>query len=86
MKIRDYKLHTYKVCNKWLRNKTNDNKKLMINNLNRWIRIDDGIAENDYGYEAKNLNELCWCVSYCSDRMNQGRAKALIRLLKEFGD
>lgn len=85
MKIRDYRLHSYNICSKWLRNKSNKNNRLLVNNLNRWINIENGKAENDYGYQAKNLDELCWHVSYCSDRMNQGRAKALLRMMKGFG-
>lgn len=44
--------------------------------LKIWIKHD---TNNDYDYQGKAIDN----VRYCSDRMNGGRARAILRLIKE---
>jgi len=83
MKIRDFRDHTFKVCDAYLRHKSQRNRERMRLNLLRWSRHRRGGELADYGYSMDNHESLLWTISYCSDRMNQGRAKAILRLLRE---
>ena len=84
MKIRDFKDHTFKVCGAYLRHQSQRNRERMRVNLVRWARHTKRDGElADYGYSMDNHESLLWTISYCSDRMNQGRAKATLRLLRE---
>lgn len=78
MKLRDYREHTYAVCQAWLLGPSPKTKLRLIRNLQRWAMhtIRDGEL-NDYGYQG----DVKGHIQYCSDRMNQGRAKAILRLL-----
>lgn len=84
MKIRDFKDHTFRVCDAYLRHQSQRNRERMRLNLLRWSRHRGRCGElADYGYSMENHESLLWTISYCSDRMNQGRAKAILRLLRE---
>lgn len=81
MKLRDYRKHTFRICQAWLEHPTPNNAKKMARNLLRWARFtrrDGRMAPYAYGPESYQLRER---VDYCSDRMNQGRAKALLNLM-----
>lgn len=83
MKIRDFRDHTFKVCDAYLRHKSQRNRERMRLNLLRWSRHRQGDELTNYDYGMDNHESLLWAISYCSDRMNQGRAKAILRLLRE---
>ena len=83
MKIRDFRDHTFRVCDAYLHHKSQRNRERMRLNLLRWSRHRQGDELADYGYSMDNHESLLWTISYCSDRMNQGRAKAILRLLRE---
>lgn len=78
MKLRNYQLHTYFLCNRYAWNPSTYNRERLVLNLKRWAGFigRDGPL-HDYGYTGEPIGH----VRYCSDRMNQGRAKALLRLL-----
>ena len=74
MKLRDYKKHTFRVCMAWVANPSVRNTDRLVNNLRRWAR-----GEGDpYNY---NDTTTASSVEYCSDRMNPGRAKAILQSL-----
>jgi hypothetical protein len=81
MKLRDYKKHTFRVCTKWINAPNISNTDQMLANLRRWARFTGHGAQEDYGYSYKSTANVQYLIFYCSDRMNQGRAKALLRLL-----
>ena len=83
MKIRDFRDHTFKVCDAYLRHKSQRNRERMRLNLLRWSRHRQDYEQADYGYTLDDHGSLWWTISYCSDRMTQGRAKAILRLLRE---
>ena len=74
MKIRDYKRHTFEVCEKYRRAPTFRSLMRVVRNLRRWMH---GKGE-PYNYTGQTFNGT---LEYCSDRMNPGRAKALLKLL-----
>ena len=71
MKIRHYKRHTFKVCMAWVRNPNVRNTDRLAANLTRWSRGEGD--PYDYSDTSTAAN-----VEYCSDRMNPGRAKAIL--------
>lgn len=81
MRLRDYQKHTFRLCMAWVRNPTARNTDRLVNNLRRWSRFTGHGELADYGYQDKKPDDLRWHVHYCSDRMNQGRAKAILRLM-----
>ncbi len=88
MKLRNFRQHTFPICCAYLRHKTPKTLDRMIANLRRWARFhykdpDMRSVEVDYGYKIEQPDDLYWHISYCSDRMSVGRAKALLRLLDE---
>ena len=80
MKLRDFRRHTFQLAIRWCQHPSNKNTRALTANLCRWARTlkSDGELE-DYGYSGDPIPH----VRYCVDRMNQGRAKAILRLLKE---
>jgi hypothetical protein len=74
MKLRDYKRHTFKICTAYVANQSVKNTDRLVNNLLRWAK-----GEGD-PYNYANSNTVSQ-VEYCSDRMNPGRAKAILVLM-----
>ena len=72
-----YIAKTFDRCINYERNPTQRNLDLLIHNLERWANHPYQL--DDYGY----TDEVMLQIEYCSDRMNSGRAKAILRLLKE---
>ena len=83
MKLRDFQIHTYGLCMAFLRNPTVRNTDRLVRNLRRWTRHRGYWNLDDYGYKLETSETLANTISYCSDRMNQGRAKAILRLMDE---
>lgn len=80
MKFNDYRKTTYKICIRFCNYSWSTKNLYQLKCvLHKWLECKrDGELE-DYGYDGDVLNHLM----YCSDRMNMGRAKALLRLLDE---
>lgn len=80
MKLKHYKKNTFGLCSRWRFDPHNPKKlDMMVGCLMRWIRSERGCVS--YGYKG----DVRMWVSYCSDRMNPGRALALVHLLDEHG-
>ena len=79
MKLRNYKKHTFSICMAWAKHPTTQNTAKLTRNLQRWARFTGHGVLESYGYEGPAISH----VPYCSDRMNQGRAKAILTLLKD---
>lgn len=79
MKLRHYKRNTYTICMAWVNCDTFQNKNYLRCCLARWARASKGPESEDYGYDGNSKG----IVEYCSDRMNAGRAKAILRLFHE---
>ena len=80
MKLRDYKEHTFKICRRWIHNPNPKNLQTLIANLTRWAKGPGEAYPFTDTYPG-------FCVEYCADRMNPGRAKAiLIRIKNRAGD
>ena len=77
MKLRDYRKNTYHVCKAWQFNPRNIRRTdELCRCLDRWVQSDRTAAI--YDYDKCNPPMI---VGYCSDRMNAGRAKGILRLL-----
>ncbi len=74
MKLRDYKRHTFKICTAYVAKPSVKNTDRLVNNLRRWARGEGD--PYDY-YDCSTAAQ----VEYCSDRMNPGRAKAILMLM-----
>ena len=77
--IKKFKKSTYNICINYYKNQSEYNRLRLIDNLKRWARLEpstDAYAYEDYTGEPLEL------IMYCSDRMNSGRAKAILTLFK----
>lgn len=83
LQIRNFKKHTLTLCNRYLHNPSVRNLDKMVINLRRWSHTYDKYSMEDYGYPSYDHERLRWNISYCSDRMNPGRAKAILRMMDE---
>ena len=93
MKLRHVERYTFDICINYCKNQSDKNSRRLRLTLQRWsrkpipplraIQIPKPTHLPDCGYEAKTLEQFLIHLHYCSDRMNQGRAKALLRLLNE---
>ena len=72
--------HTFTVCQQYFKNPNTHTLKRVKLNLRRWARRGRPQLE-DYGYSGVFGDH----IGYCQDRMNSGRAKALLRLLAAEG-
>lgn len=88
MKLKNVDRYTFDICMNFLRNQTPKNILRLTLTLKRWSKKRPSYKGtkplDDYGYTADNLETFMIHLHYCSDRMNQGRAKALLRLLKRY--
>ena len=76
--IKKFKKSTYNICTNYYKNQSEYNRLRLIDNLKRWSRLEpstDAYLYDDYKHKPLEL------IMYCSDRMNVGRAKAILRLL-----
>jgi hypothetical protein len=80
MKLRHFKRYTRSLCLAYLRARNFRNTDRLVLNLNAWKASGN---DQDYGYKAKDREELNLHIRYCSDRMNPGRARAILRLMDE---
>jgi hypothetical protein len=78
MKLKHFKKHTFSVCMDFVYNTNRRNIRRLYLNLTRWARVDDGSGQYDYSSTFSSALER---TKYLSDRMNQGRAIALMALL-----
>ena len=87
MKLRHVKKHTFQICINYNKNQSAKNTRRLYMTLRRWAKkrpkYKGAKPLDDYGYTADTFEILLIHIGYCSDRMNQGRAKALLRLLYE---
>lgn len=72
-----YQVRTYKKCMAYLKEPTHERKESLIRCLERWATSEHQLPE----YEYRDLG-LAGSIEYCSDRMNSGRAKAILTLFK----
>ena len=72
-----YQVRTYKKCMAYLKEPTQERRDSLIRCLERWATSEHQLPEYDYS----DL-ELSGTIEYCSDRMNSGRAKAILTLFK----
>lgn len=88
MKLRHVAKHTFDVCINYNKNQSVKNTRRLTMTLRRWAKkrpkYKGAKPLDDYGYTADTFEKLLERIEYCSDRMNQGRAKALLRLLAEY--
>ena len=61
----------------YLKEPTQERKESLIRCLERWATSEHQLPE----YEYRDF-ELSGTIEYCSDRMNSGRAKAILTLFK----
>lgn len=61
----------------YLKEPTQERKESLIRCLERWATSEHQLPE----YEYRDLG-LASSIEYCSDRMNSGRAKAILTLFK----
>lgn len=80
MKLRHYKRNTFRLCIEWIRDPYNDKKLDMLALcLLRWVRSEKNC--DPYGYHTDTMMTMY----YASDRMNPGRALALMHMLSRDG-
>ena len=79
MKFKDYRKTTFKICQRFCKDQSDKNLYQLKCVLTKWSR--DSCQLEDYGYTGNVFDN----IAYCSDRMNSGRAKAILRLLEENG-
>ena len=68
--------YTFEICQMYFHNPTTRNFQRIKRNLRKWSRTFPQLE--DYMYTGDIFDHL----GYCQDRMNSGRAKSLLRLLK----
>lgn len=78
MKFRDYRKSTYKICMNYVRNQNDKTLHQLEQVLLKWIHSYDRYYTSAYDYNGMDV--LCR-IEYCSDRMNKGRAEAILNLL-----
>lgn len=84
MKFKNYRKDTYKICMKYVKEQNHKTEYQLIKVLEKWLKCKrDGELE-DYGYTG-DFDTMLLDIKYCADRMNMGRAKAILRLLEEHG-
>lgn len=74
MKLRHYQKHTFRICMAYVRNQSVKNTDRLMATLNRWARSN----EPAYDYVGRSAIDA---IEYCADRMNSGRAKAILNLI-----
>ena len=80
VKQKPYQARTFKKCMAYLKEPTQERKESLICCLERWATSDHQLP----GYDCGDLG-LAGANEYCSDRMNSGRAKAILTLLNKEG-
>ncbi len=87
MKLRHVDEYTFDICINYKKNQSAKNTRRLYMTLQRWAKkrpkYKGAKPLDDYGYTADTFEKLLSHIGYCSDRMNQGRAKALLRLLNQ---
>jgi hypothetical protein len=71
---------TYEICIDYCRSQSDENKARLIKVLRCWLYHPYKLKEYDY---SQYWDDPVGAISYCSDRMNNGRAKAILTLLGE---
>ena len=80
IKQKPYQARTYKKCMAYLKEPTQERKESLIRCLERWATSEHQLPEYDYSDST-----LYYAIEYCSDRMNSGRAKAILTLFNKEG-
>lgn len=76
-KQKPYQSRTYKKCMAYLKEPTPDRRASLMRCLERWATSEYQLPEYDYSDST-----LYYAIEYCSDRMNSGRAKGILKLFK----
>jgi hypothetical protein len=79
MKYTNYRDKTFDVCIRYYKNQSAYNLRKLKANLVLWTK--DGSGLEDYGYGLDGNADVLLDIHYCSDRMNRGRALAILRQL-----
>ena len=77
MKFRKYKKDTFKICMNYVRNQNEKTTRQLYIILRKWADSHDKYYTGAYDYEKDNVLER---IEYCSDRMNKGRAEAILNI------
>ena len=77
IKQKPYQSRTFKKCMAYLKEPTQERRDSLIRCLERWATSEHQLPEYDYRNSG-----LSGAIEYCSDRMNRGRAKAILTLFK----
>lgn len=70
----NYKKRTFDICMSYLKNKNCKTKRTLLLCLRQWAK---GTLE-PYDYNINSIKRFKLDLEYTSDRMNSGRAKALL--------